>query len=224
MGSEVFFVYTPVKDIKSVFVPLPLSISLHIYNHSGLKHIAIFASGGGSNAAKIIEYFKQSPEISVKLIVCNKPHAGVLAKAETYGVDTLMIDRHSFYEGQSILDELDKCDIDLIVLAGFLWLVPEYLVHAYDQRIVNIHPALLPNYGGKGMYGHHVHKAVKAAGDKQSGMTIHYVSGAYDEGSIILQRRCALHPDDTPEDIAKKVLKLEHRYYPIVIEDLLGGI
>lgn len=189
-----------------------------------MKNIAIFASGGGSNAVKIIEHFKQNPEISVKVIVCNKAKAGVLAKAELYNVETLMIDRPSFYEGQSILDELNQRDIDLVVLAGFLWLVPAYLVNAYDQRIVNIHPALLPKYGGKGMYGHHIHKAVKAAGDDQSGMTIHYVNGAYDQGSIILQRRCAIVPNDTPEDIAKKVLKLEHRYYPIVIEDLLGGI
>lgn len=189
-----------------------------------MKNIAIFASGGGSNAVKIMEYFKQTPDISVKVIVCNKAKAGVLAKAELYNVETLMINRQSFYDGQSILEELDHRDIDLIVLAGFLWLVPDYMVKSFDQRIVNIHPALLPKYGGKGMYGHHIHKAVKAAGDDQSGMTIHYVNGAYDEGSIILQRRCFIDSTDTPEDIAHKVLKLEHRYYPIVIEDLLGGI
>jgi len=189
-----------------------------------LKHIAIFASGGGSNAVKIIEYFKQNPNVSVKVIVCNNAKAGVLAKAEQYDIDTLMIDRTSFYEGESIIDELDKRNIDLVVLAGFLWLVPEYLVKKYDQRIINIHPALLPKFGGKGMYGRHIHKAVKSAGESHSGMTIHYVDGAYDEGNIILQRRVAIESTDTPDDIADKVLKLEHRYYPIVIEDLLEGI
>jgi len=168
-----------------------------------------------------MEYFKQSPEISVKVIVCNKAKAGVLAKAELYNVETLMIDRPSFYEGQSILDELNQRDIDLVVLAGFLWLVPEYLVNAYDQRIVNIHPALLPKYGGKGMYGHHIHEAVKAAGDQQSGMTIHYVNEHYDEGAIIFQAKCSLQSTDSPEDISKKVLQLEHQHYPQVIENLI---
>ena len=189
-----------------------------------MKHIAIFASGGGSNALKIIEHFKQNPNVSVKVIVCNRANAGVLAKANQHDIDTLMIDRSSFYDGESILDELDERNIDLVVLAGFLWLVPEYLVKKYDQRIINIHPALLPKFGGKGMYGHHIHQAVKAAGESHSGMTIHFVDGAYDEGNIILQRRVAINKSDTPEDIAAKVLKLEHRYYPIVIEDLLEGI
>ncbi len=189
-----------------------------------MKHIAIFASGGGSNTLKIIEYFKQKRDVSVKIIVCNRAKAGVLAKADQHNIDTLMIDRNSFYEGQSILDELDHRNIDLIVLAGFLWLVPDYLVKHYDQRIINIHPALLPKFGGKGMYGRHIHEAVKAAGERHTGLTVHYVDGAYDEGNIILQRRVAIDDTDTPDDIAAKVLKLEHRYYPIVIDDLLEGI
>jgi len=143
---------------------------------------------------------------------------------DRHSIETLLIDRASFYEGTSILKALEDRNIDLVVLAGFLWLVPEYLVKRYDQRIINIHPALLPKFGGKGMYGHHIHKAVKAAGESHSGLTIHYVDGAYDEGNIILQRRVAIDTTDTPEDIAQKVLKLEHRYFPIVIEDLLEGI
>ena len=189
-----------------------------------MKHIAIFASGGGSNALKIIEYFKQNPKVSVRVIVCNKAKAGVLNIAEQHDIETLMITRSSFYEGTTILEELDRRQIDLVVLAGFLWLVPGYLVEHFDQRIINIHPALLPSYGGKGMYGQHIHKAVKAAGETHSGLTIHYVDSAYDEGNIILQRRVALDETDTPSDIAAKVLKLEHRYYSIVIEDLLDGI
>jgi len=189
-----------------------------------VKNIAIFASGGGSNALKIIEYFKQNPDVSVKVIVCNKAKAGVLAKADHHSIETMLIDRQSFYESESILHDLELRNIDLVVLAGFLWLVPQYLVNHFNQRIINIHPALLPKFGGKGMYGHHIHKAVKAAGENQSGMTIHYVDGAYDEGNIILQRRVAIDENDTPDDIAAKVLKLEHRYYPIVIEDLLVGI
>ena len=189
-----------------------------------MKHIAIFASGSGSNALKIIEYFKQKKNINVNLIVCNKPNAGVLVKAKAHNIDILMITRDSFYQSESILAELDQRKVDMVVLAGFLWLVPAYLVKHYDQRIVNIHPALLPKFGGKGMYGNHIHQAVKGAGESQSGMTIHYVDLAYDEGNIILQRRCQIDPQDTAEDIAQKVLKLEHRYYPIVIEDLLEDI
>ena len=189
-----------------------------------MKRIAIFASGSGSNALKIIEYFKQKPDIVVSLIVCNRKKAGVLDKAADHHIETLQINRDSFYNSGSILEDLEQRKIDLIVLAGFLWLVPEYLVKAYDQRIVNIHPALLPKYGGKGMYGHHIHEAVKAADESHTGLTVHFVNSAYDEGDIILQRRCSIDACDTAEDIAKKVLKLEHRYYPIVIEDLLEDI
>ncbi|MBT8218642.1 MAG: phosphoribosylglycinamide formyltransferase, partial [Bacteroidia bacterium] len=137
-------------------------------------------------------------------------------------IETLVINKAYLYHSEEILKELTKRHIDLIVLAGFLMLIPEYLVTRYPKKIINIHPALLPKYGGKGMYGHHVHEAVKAAGEKYSGMTIHYVNKNYDEGDIILQRKCRLAKKDSAEDIAKKVLKLEHRYYPVTIEKVLG--
>lgn len=187
-----------------------------------MKHIAIFASGGGSNALKIIEYFKQSSSVSVSLIVCNRKKAGVLEKARMHNIETLIINKAFLYESRDILKELSNRKIDLLVLAGFLMLIPEYLVDKYPGKIINIHPALLPKYGGQGMYGHHVHEAVKAAGDSYSGITIHFVDKNYDEGSIILQRKCRLAKKDSAEDIAKKVLKLEHKYYSITIEKLLS--
>ena len=193
-----------------------------------MKNIAIFASGGGSNAQKIIEHFSEparqegGKEIAqVSLIISNKSNAGVLEKAAAFGIPTLLIDREKFYKTEDILKELDAYSIDLVVLAGFLWLVPTYLVKAYKNRILNIHPALLPDYGGKGMYGMNVHRAVKAAGEKASGMTIHFVNEHYDEGGIIFQATCHISPNDTPENIAKNVLALEHRYFPEIIEKVL---
>jgi phosphoribosylglycinamide formyltransferase 1 len=189
-----------------------------------VKNIAIFASGSGTNAAKIMAYFAPRADVSVQMLVCNKAGAGVLGIAEQYGVDTLLIDRKSFYETDDILSVLEKYDIALIVLAGFMWLAPSYLVETYVGRILNIHPALLPKYGGKGMYGMHVHEAVKAAGESQSGITIHYVNERYDEGQILFQATCALDPLDTPTDIARKVQALEHRHYPEVIDRILANI
>lgn len=184
-------------------------------------HIAVFASGGGSNADKIIQYFKDSSVGRVALVVSNKPDAGVLAIAESNGIPTQIIDRHGFYQTEAILEVLNKHHIEFIALAGFLWLAPAYLVRAFPHRILNIHPALLPKYGGKGMYGHHVHEAVKAAGETESGMSIHFVNEHYDEGDIVFQARCALHPEDSPEDIARKVLVLEHQFYPRIIEKVI---
>jgi phosphoribosylglycinamide formyltransferase-1 len=186
-----------------------------------LPNIAIFASGTGSNARKIVEYFANNPHIHVRLIVSNRAKAPVLAMATDHGIATQLLTRQAFYESEDILATLRAYDIDLIVLAGFLWLVPTYLVQAYDRRIINIHPALLPDYGGKGMYGMHVHRAVKAAGEPESGMTIHYVNAQYDEGDIIFQARCALRSEDSPEEIAAKVLRLEHRHFAPTIEQLL---
>ena len=186
------------------------------------KHIAIFASGSGSNARKILEYFEGRDNISVALILTNKHSAGVLAHAKEFDVPTLRIDRPFFYDSQSILDVLEIEKVDLIVLAGFLWLIPNYLIEAYPNKIVNIHPALLPKYGGKGMYGHHVHEAVKDNGDSESGMTIHYVNEKFDEGNHIFQAKCDLEESDTAEDISKKVLVLEHRHYASVIDDILS--
>jgi phosphoribosylglycinamide formyltransferase-1 len=185
------------------------------------KNIAIFASGGGSNAKKIMEHFQSSDIGNVVLMVCNKQQIGAYAVAETFGVPTLYMDRKTFYESEKLLQELKDRQVDFIVLAGFLWLIPSYLVKAFPNKILNIHPALLPKYGGKGMYGHHVHEAVKAAGEVESGMTIHYVNEHYDEGNIIFQSKCALEKDDSAEEIARKVLSLEHLYYPKVIEEVL---
>jgi len=185
------------------------------------KHIAIFASGSGSNARKILEYFEDKDDIEVSLIVTNKKKAGVLRHAREFDVPTIKIDRPFFYDSKAILDVLAYEKVDLIVLAGFLWLIPSYLIEAYPDKIVNIHPALLPKYGGKGMYGHHVHEAVKANNEGESGMTIHYVNEKFDEGGHIFQAKCKLNEEDTAEDIAKKVLALEHANYAKVIEKLL---
>lgn len=189
-----------------------------------MKNIAIFASGTGTNAKKIVAHFAGSEEVRVALIVSNRGRAPVLQMAKEAGIDTFVLDRAAFYGSEAILDLLRNYRIDFVVLAGFLWLVPPYLVRAFDRRIVNIHPALLPKYGGKGMYGMHVHRAVKEAGDRESGMTIHFVNEHYDEGNIIFQARCPVEPEDTPEDIAGKVQQLEHRYFAPVIEQLITGI
>jgi len=186
-----------------------------------MKNIAIFASGGGSNAQKIIEHFEGKETAQVSLIISNKANAGVLEKAVAFDIPTLLIKREKFYKTEDILKELDTYSIDFVVLAGFLWLVPTYLVKAYKNRILNIHPALLPEYGGKGMYGINVHRAVKGAGEKVSGMTIHFVNEHYDEGGIIFQATCHISPTDTPESIAKNVLALEHRYFPEIIEKVI---
>ena len=189
-----------------------------------VKNIAILASGAGSNAQKILEYFSDRMDIAVRLIVSNKPEAGVLNIAKLASVDTLVVSRDSFYSSTDLLVELDKYNIDFIVLAGFLWLIPPYLIQHYPERIINIHPALLPKYGGKGMYGHFVHEAVHLAKDTHSGITIHYVNEKYDEGSIVFQERCEILPSDQPEDIAKKVQVLEHSYYPTVIDQLVSSL
>ena len=186
------------------------------------KHIAIFASGSGSNARKILEYFEDREDVKVALIISNKRNAGVLQHAKEFNVPSLTMNRAFFYNTQAILGTLQSEKIDLIVLAGFLWLVPQYLIAAYPQKIVNIHPALLPKYGGKGMYGHHVHKAVQANGEKESGMTIHFVNEHYDEGGHIFQAKCKLDEGDSADEIAKKVLKLEHTHYARVVDDLLS--
>lgn len=189
-----------------------------------MKNLAIFASGTGSNAKKIIEYFRGNANINVRLIVSNKKDAPVLEIARSNGIETLVIDRTEFYKTEDLLQQLHARNIHFIVLAGFLWLLPHYLLHAYDRRIVNIHPALLPKYGGKGMYGMRVHEAVKAAGDLESGITIHYVDENYDEGDIIFQEKCALNPDDTSEEIAHKVHALEHQYFAKVIGEIVEEV
>ena len=185
-------------------------------------NLAIFASGTGSNATKIVEYFRNSNHINVSLIVSNKSKAGVLRMAEENEIPTLILNRQEFYETESILEKLNTYSIDYLILAGFLWLIPKCLVQAFENRIINIHPALLPKYGGKGMYGMHVHRAVKEAREKESGMTIHFVNEQYDDGAIIYQAKCSLEENDSPDDIARKVLKLEHTYFAKVIEEVVS--
>ena len=186
-----------------------------------MKRIAILASGTGSNARKIVEHLQNNDLIEVAIIASNRKSAKVLDMASEYGINSQVVQRSDFYESDSFLSGLKNADIDWIVLAGFLWLVPTNLISAYPNRIVNIHPALLPAYGGKGMYGMNVHKAVKENSDKVSGMTIHLVNENYDEGAIIFQGRTDIESNDTAEDIAAKVLKLEHEYFPMVVEGLV---
>ena len=187
-----------------------------------MKRIAIFGSGGGSNAKSILEYFKSSDEIEVALIVSNRPDAGILDHAKDFNVASVVLDRTTFYGREDILDVLRNHGIDCIALAGFLWLVPEYLVKAYPNNIINIHPALLPKYGGKGMYGMNVHKAVKEAGEHESGITIHTIDEEYDRGKILYQERVDLDESDSAEDIAAKVLKVEHANFARVIAEHLN--
>ena len=183
-----------------------------------MQKIVVFASGAGSNAKKIIDYFQGHKLITVSLIVCNKPRAGVLSIAEQAGIPTLLIEKEKFFRGDAYINELKERGIGFIVLAGFLWKIPDALIKAYPGKIINIHPALLPNYGGKGMYGGFVHEAVITNKDKESGITIHYVDEHYDHGDIIFQARCAIEEGDTPEILANKIHLLEHKYYPETIE------
>ncbi len=183
-----------------------------------MKQIAIFASGAGSNAAKIIDYFRHHENVGVGLIVCNKAGAGVLDIAQKEGIPTLLIEKEAFFRGSAYLEELRERKIDLVVLAGFLWKIPAALVQAYPGRIINIHPALLPKYGGKGMYGRFVHEAVVEAKETETGITIHYVDELYDHGQVIFQERVAVTPDDTAATVAQKVHRLEHEHFPKIIE------
>jgi len=186
-----------------------------------MKNIAIFASGSGSNAENIIKHFK-AKNVHVKLILSNKKDAYVLKRAENHNIPVLVFNRDSFYNTDQVLIILLSLEIDLIVLAGFLWLIPEYLIKAYPNKIINIHPALLPKYGGKGMYGINVHKAVIENKEKESGISIHYVNPVYDDGQIIFQAKCKVKATDTPEELAKKVHQLEYEYFPMIIERLLS--
>lgn len=184
-----------------------------------MKRIAIFASGSGTNAQKIIEYFSASKEIFVDSLWSNNENAYALIRAEKLGIETYTFDSDEFYRSNEILDKLYDHRIDIIVLAGFLWLVPRNLTELFT--VINIHPALLPKYGGKGMYGMNVHKAVLDAKDKESGITIHQVNQEYDKGKIIFQATCPVLPDDTPETLANRIHDLEHLHYPRVIEEIL---
>ena len=186
-----------------------------------MKRIAIFASGSGSNAENIYKYFEGNDQVAISLIVTNNPKAVVLERAARLKIPFLCTTRKQFYQTNEVVDILMSQAIDLIVLAGFLWLIPENLITAFPKRIINVHPALLPKYGGKGMYGHHVHEAVKSNQEKETGITIHYVNEHYDEGSIIFQAKCSLESKDTVMDIAEKIHVLEFEHFPKVIEGIL---
>ncbi|MCF8464498.1 MAG: phosphoribosylglycinamide formyltransferase [Flavobacteriales bacterium] len=187
-----------------------------------MQRIAIFASGAGTNAARIIEHFKGHPSIAVSLVVSNKANAPVLEKARKEGVETYTFGRDEFYDSNRVLEKLRNRKIDLIVLAGFMWLVPENLVKTYSDRIINVHPALLPKFGGKGMYGMNVHKAVKEAGETETGITIHLVNEEYDKGRILFQAKCAVNEEDSADSIAAKVHALEYANFPNEIERFIS--
>jgi phosphoribosylglycinamide formyltransferase-1 len=187
-----------------------------------IKNIVLFASGSGSNAQRILEYFDQHPNIRVAALLSNNPEAYSLKRAENFKIPAITFNRAEFKDG-TVLEKVKSFNPDLIVLAGFLWLMPEAFVKEFPDKIINIHPALLPKYGGKGMYGHHVHAAVVAAKEAESGITIHYVNERFDEGEAILQARCPVLPEDSADQVAARVLELEHKHFAPTIEKLLNG-
>jgi phosphoribosylglycinamide formyltransferase-1 len=189
-----------------------------------MKHIVIFASGAGTNAENIIRYFSNEKEAKVSLVLSNKPQAKVLVRAAALGVDSVFFDRRQFYETGEVQLMLRDRNTDLIVLAGFLWLVPQPIIDEYRGRIINIHPALLPLFGGMGMYGERVHRAVLDAGHTESGITIHYVNEEYDSGDIIFQARCPVLPDDDTDALASRVHELEYRHFPEVISKIIDRL
>lgn len=213
------------KELPSIYF-----IFAAVFMNKEKKHIAIFASGTGTNAARIITppapkggLLEEYPYI-VKLIICNKPKAGVLKIAAENNIPYIIIDKEKFFKGDAYLPEIKKYEIDLLVLAGFLWKIPSALIEHYPKRIINIHPALLPKYGGKGMYGDNVHQAVINAGDTESGITIHFVDEIYDHGQIILQANCPVLMDDTQETLAQRIHQLEYRHFVGAIKLVCGNL
>jgi formyltetrahydrofolate-dependent phosphoribosylglycinamide formyltransferase len=202
---------------------IPASASANSGQNSNPVSVAIFASGTGSNAQKIIDYFRNSQTIRISLIVCNKPGAGVLNIAKNENIPSILIEKERFFYGDAYIDELNQHNISFIVLAGFLWKIPANLIMAFKGKIINIHPALLPLYGGKGMYGNKVHEAVITAREKESGISIHYVDEIYDHGDTIFQATCPVLENDTADTLAQRIHQLEHKYYPKVIAELLAS-
>lgn len=184
-------------------------------------NVAVFVSGGGTNCENLITYFKDSEQVNIALVISNKADAYALVRAERHGVPTAVVPKVELHDEQKVLSLLRNYDIQFIVLAGFLPLIPDYLINAFPKRIINLHPALLPKFGGKGMWGHHVHEAVKAAGETETGMTVHYVTPVCDGGEIIAQYRVPLSPSDSVDDIAEKEHLLEMQYFPNVVEKVL---
>lgn len=186
-----------------------------------MKKLALFASGYGTNVQQIMDYFKDNNNINIDVVIVNRKTSYARERAKNMGVDELYFSRDDFYNSNKVLDELKKREIDMIVLAGFLLLIPQSLINNFPNAIINIHPALLPKYGGKGMYGHFVHEAVIANKEKESGITIHYVNDRFDEGETIFQAKCEIQPTDTADDLAAKIHLLEKEYFPKVIESVL---
>jgi len=210
---------------KKAFFCLIFNLLQHY--HSFIKNmirIAVFASGKGSNAQQIIHYFRDNKRVEISFIVSSKKDAGVLNIAATHKIPSIVLDKKTFLNTDEYVVFLKENKIDFIVLAGFLWKIPVNLIQAYPQKIINIHPALLPNYGGKGMYGHFVHEAVIAAKEKQSGITIHYVDELYDHGAPVFQAFCDIDENDTPDTLAEKIHVLEHTHFPAVIEKVLFNL
>jgi len=186
-----------------------------------VKKIVIFASGNGTNAEQIIRFFENSNKVFVSAVYTNNPEAGVIARARKLGIPIIVFNKKMLYSTGEVLEELKKKEIDLIVLAGFLWKIPDDFITVFPQKIINLHPALLPKFGGKGMYGISVHKAVLEAGEAESGITIHWVNEYYDKGSIIFQTKIQISENENPESLAQKIHQLEHTHFPIVIEKIL---
>lgn len=186
-----------------------------------MKKLAIFASGSGSNAENLIQYFESNPSVDIPIILSNRKDAFVHQRAERLGVMSVHFSRSEFYSTNNVLALLQEHEIDFIILAGFLWLVPDNLLAHFPNKIINIHPALLPKYGGKGMFGDNVHRAVVAQGEKESGITIHYVNENYDEGQVVFQAECAVDAEDDYETLAQKIHALEYEHFPQIIESLL---
>jgi phosphoribosylglycinamide formyltransferase 1 len=187
-----------------------------------MKHLALFASGSGSNVERIATYFANQPDVTISIVLTNNPQAGVIERCRRLHLPVLIFDRHTFTKTNRIVELLQNQHIDLVVLAGFLWLIPENLVRAFPDKILNIHPALLPKFGGKGMYGHFVHEAVVAAGETESGITIHRVNEHYDEGAVVFQARCPVLATDSPADVALNIQALEHEHFARVISEQLS--
>ena len=218
MITEINYSYPP---LEWLFLSNGILVTLQKNSIAMAHRIAVFASGNGSNFQRLADYFAGNDAVEIAALYCNRPDAFALERATRLGIGAVVFNRNQFYTTADILNDLHSRHIDWIVLAGFLWLVPENILHAYKNRIVNIHPALLPKYGGKGMYGKRVHETVVALGDTESGITIHFVNEHYDEGQIVFQARCPVLPGDTAEDVALKIHELEYEHFPRVIEELL---
>ncbi len=186
-----------------------------------MKKLVLFASGNGSNVQRIVEYFSTNPNVEVSMVLTNNPNAGVLKRVQHLRLPSFIFSKDDFYKSNKIIEIVKSINPDLVVLAGFLWLIPADFIKAFPGRIINIHPALLPKYGGKGMYGHHVHEAVIRNREPRSGITIHYVNEKYDDGQIIFQSSFSLKKEDTPETLAAKIHEQEYEHFPKVIEKLL---